>query len=88
MEYKNVEHKSIKLKTIKDLDEEVILTLPPEPLHTNLLGQLNDVFEKLEKNHEDKMKTHYKKHGLKKSGHGPDGKFNGPKVKHLIKEEN
>ena len=34
------------------------------------------------------MKNHYKKHGLKKSGDGPGGKFNGPKVKHLIKEEN
>ena len=46
-----------KLKTIKDLDEEVILTLPPEPLHTNLLGPVNDVLEKLEKNHEETMKN-------------------------------
>ena len=27
-----------------------------------------------------------KKHGLKKSGDGPGGKFNGPKVKHIIKD--
>ena len=34
------------------------------------------------------MKAQYKKDGLKKSGDGPGRKFNGPRVKHLIKEEN
>ena len=29
----------------------------------------------------------YKKHGLKKSGDGPGGKFNGPKVKHIIEDK-
>ena len=33
------------------------------------------------------MKILYKKHGLKKSGKGPGGKFNCSKIKHLIKEE-
>ena len=47
---------------------------------------MNDVFEKLEKFYEGEMKILYKKHGLKKSGDGPGGKFNGPKIKFLIKE--
>jgi hypothetical protein len=36
--FKNCEFKPIKLKNIKDMNEEVIFTLPPEPLHTNILG--------------------------------------------------
>ena len=50
-EHKNVEHKAIQLKTISNEDEEVILTLPPEPLHTNLLGPVNDAMEVLGKLH-------------------------------------
>ena len=86
-EHKNVEHKAIQLKTISNVNEEVILTLPPEPLHTNLLGPINDALELLEKLHPEEFKKFYKKHGLKKSGDGPGGKFNGPKVKHIIKEK-
>ena len=33
------------------------------------------------------MKNFYFKHGLKKSGDGPGGKFNGPKIRYLIREE-
>ena len=52
------------------------------------LFYINDVFEKLENNHEEEMKILNKKHGLKKSGDGPGGKFNGPKIENFIKEEN
>ena len=41
----------------------------------------------MEKLHPTEMKKFYLKHGLKKSGHGPGGKFNGPKIRHLLKEE-
>ena len=29
----------------------------------------------------------YPKHNLKKSGEGPGGQFNGPSIKHVLKEE-
>ena len=61
MEHKNVEHKAIQLKTVTNVNEEVILTLPPEPLHTNLLGPVNDVMEVLEKLHPDEIHKFYKK---------------------------
>ena len=48
MNFKNCEFKPIKLKAIKDVDEEVILTLPPEPLHTNILGPVNDCIDLME----------------------------------------
>ena len=79
-EYKNQEFLPLKLKVIANEDEEVILTLPPEPLHTNLLGPVNQVVEALEKIHKEEMEAFYKKHNLKKSGDGPGGKFYGPSL--------
>ena len=86
-DYKNCEFKPLILKTITNMDEEVILTLSPEPLHTNLLGPVNDALELMEKLWPEQMQQTYKSNNLKKSGDGPGGKFNGPKIKHIIHEE-
>ena len=52
--FKNVEFKPIKLK--EDVgDEWVAKTLPPEPLHTNLLGPANDAMDKLEEYLKEKL---------------------------------
>ena len=40
-------------------DEWVALTLPPEPLLTNLLGPANDALLKLEEYYDDEMKLFY-----------------------------
>ena len=56
-------------------DEWVAKTLPPAPLHTNLLGPVNDALENLEKKHdEEQMEVFCKVHCLKKTGQGPGGK--------------
>ena len=34
------------------------------------------------------MNTFYSIHNLKKSGEGPGGKFNGPSIKYILREEN
>ena len=44
----------------RDLDEEDILTFPPEPLHINLLGPVNQVVEALEILHKEEMDVYYK----------------------------
>ena len=59
--FKNVEHKAITVKKIENLDEEVILTFPPEPLHHNILGPGNDGFELLERLHPEEIKSFCKK---------------------------
>ena len=65
-----------------------LFVLPPDPLHVVLLGPINDVMDKLEQLYPLEIKEEfYPKHHLKKSGEGPGGKFNGPSVKHILKEE-
>ena len=75
------------LKNITNWDEEVIFTLPPEPLHTNLLGPVNDAVELMENKYPQEMQEFYKKHNLKKGGDSVGGKFIGPKVKFIIHED-
>ena len=50
-DFKNQEFLPIKVKNIVNEDEEVILTFPPEPLHINILGPVNQVVEALENLH-------------------------------------
>ena len=61
---------------------------PPDPLHINYLGPVNDALELLEKMYPIEMcEEFYVKHNMKKSGQGPGGKFNGPSIKYLLKEK-
>ena len=85
--YKNCEFKPVKLKNGNG-EREVILDFPPDPLHVNILGSPIDALDILEELHPVEMKEFYQKLSLKKSGTGPGGKFNGPCVKSIIKEEN
>ena len=65
-----------------------LLQMPPDPLHVVLLGPVNDVMDKLETLYPCEMvEEFYKVNHLKKSGEGPGGKFNGPSIKHVLKEE-
>ena len=82
--FKNVEFQPIKLKENTG-DEWVGKTLPPAPLHTNLLGPGNDVLEKMEEVYDEQMELFYKVHCLKKTGEGAGGKFNGPSIKTVFK---
>ena len=54
--FKNAEFKPMTLKTNAG-DEWVAKTLPPAPLHTNLLGPVNDALEKLEKDFEEQIEV-------------------------------
>ena len=54
----------------------------------NLLGCGKDVLECFEKFYPLEIKKFYKEHNLKKSGEGPGGKFNGPSIKFILREEN
>ena len=76
----SVEFPPVNLKNGCD-DEWVAKTLPPDPLHTNLLGPVNDALEKLEEEFVIEMNEFYLKHCLNKAGQGPGGKFNGPSLK-------
>ena len=80
----SVEFPPIHLKNGHD-DDWVGKTLPPEPLHTNLLGPCNDALEKLEEEFESEMRCFYKMQCLNNSGEGPGGKFNGPSIKQALK---
>ena len=62
--FKNVEFQPIKLKENTG-DEWVGNTLPPAPLHNNLLGPGNDVLEKMEEIYDEQMELFYKVHCLK-----------------------
>ena len=64
-----------------------MFSLPPDPLHNNLLGAGNDACECLEKHFPAEMMTFYAYNHLKKSGQGPGGKFNGPSIKHILRED-
>ena len=52
--FKNVVFQPIKLKEDTG-DEWVGKTLPPAPLHTNLLGPGNDVLEKMEEIYDEQI---------------------------------
>ena len=67
--------KPLVLKYITNGDNQVIFTLPPVSLHTNLLGPENNAIELMESKWPHEMKTTYK-NNLKKSGDSPGGKFN------------
>ena len=69
-------------------DEWVAKTLPPDPLHTNLLSPVNDALDILEEHFEEQMEIFYKNHCLNKTGEGPGGKFNGPSLKTVLNNLN
>ena len=81
----SVEFPPIHLKNGHD-DEWVAKTLPPDPLHTNLLGPCNDALDKLEEEFGLEMKFFYLRHFLNKTGQGAGGKFNGPSIKTVLKK--
>ena len=85
--FKNCEFPPMALR--KDqVDKPVILFMKPDPLHINILGPPNDVLELLEELYPVEMKEEfYLRHNLKKSGEGPGGKFNGPSIKYVLREE-
>ena len=62
------------------------VTFPPDPLHCNLLGPMNDAIEKMEFYWQDVMTEFYRRHALKKSGQSAGGKFNGVDIRLIFKE--
>ena len=62
-------------------DEWVAKTLPPDPLHTCLLGPVNNVLSKMEVIYEEHMELFYRVNCLNKNGEAAGGKFNGPSLK-------
>jgi hypothetical protein len=84
--FNSCEFRPIKLKKCQG-DSEILFTLPPDPLHVVLLGPANDLMESLEKCYPTNLKSFYEKHSLKKNGQGPGGKFHGPSIKYILKEE-
>lgn len=84
--YKSCEFKPLKFKMCQ-YDTAVLFLLPPDPLHVNYLGPVNDVFDLLEENFPNELKTFYEKYHLKKSGQGPGGKFHGPSIKQILRED-
>ena len=66
----------------------LMMTFPPDTLYCNLLGPFNDAPEKMEFYWKELMKDFYKRHMLKKSGQGADGKFNGKDIKSIFKDSN
>ena len=84
--FKNCEFEPMKLRNDQG-DQEIIFMFPPDPLHINYLGPVNDALEMLEKMYPIEMKEEfYKRHNMKKSGQGAGGKFNGPSIKYVLKE--
>ena len=79
--FKNCEFEPIKLKKKNNDDEWVGLTLRPDPLHTNYLGPVNDLMDKVEELWQIEVKSFYKTNHLNKNGEGAGGKFNGPSIK-------
>ena len=72
----------------KNLDSPVIFKCPPDPLHVNLLGPINDCIEKMESLYPEEMENFLKRHNISKSGQGPGGQLNGPSIKTILKETN
>ena len=69
-------------------DSDILFTLPPDPLHVNLLGCGNDSIEGLENLFPDVMTNFYRAHNMNKSGQMPGGKFNGPSIKYILRNFN
>ena len=84
--YKSCEFAPIKLSSHLQ-DAEILYSLPPDPIHTNLLGAGNDACECLEKHFPAEMFNFYAYNPLKKNGQGPGGKFDGPSIKFILREE-
>jgi hypothetical protein len=84
--YNSCEFKPIPLRKYIG-DQEVIFQFPPDPLHVNLPGPVNDALEKMENIFPQEMQVFYKRHCLNKSGQGPGGQFNGPSIKDIIKKK-
>ena len=84
--FKSCEFKPIPLRKNQE-DNAVLFQLPPDPLHVNYLGCVNDTLECMEKHYPNEMAAFYKKHNLSKSGEGPGGKFNGPSIKFILRDE-
>ena len=55
--------------------------MPPDPLHTNYLGPVNDLMDSAEELWPIEVKSFYKTNYLNKNGEGAGGKFNGPSIK-------
>jgi len=63
--YKSCEFKPLEFKMCQ-YETAVLFLLPPDPLHVNYLGPVNDVFDLLEENFPNELKTFYEKYHLKK----------------------
>ena len=67
-------------------DIPIIFKFPPDPLHVNFLGPINDCIKKMESLYTEEMNTFMKKHSISKSGTGPGGQLNGPSIKIILRE--
>ena len=85
--HKSVKYKPIKLKDMHD-DSWVGKRLPPDPLHCNVLGPPNDLFDLMEKVFTKESVTEfYKRNNEKRSGEAAGGKFDGKSIKNLWSEK-
>ena len=85
--HKSVNYKPIKLKDGHD-DSWVGKHLPPDPLHVNVLGPPNDVFDLMEKVFsKEKVTEFYTRNNQKRSGEAAGGKFDGKSIKTLWSEK-
>ena len=83
--FKNCIWKPMKLSEGSE-DIPIIFKFPPDPLHVNFLGPINDCIEKMESLYTEEMNTFMKKHSISKSGTGPGGQLNGPSIKIILRE--
>ena len=85
--HKSVKYKLIKLKDGHD-DSWVGKRLPPDPLHCNVLGPPNDLFDLMEKVFsKDKVTAFYQRNNERRSGEAAGGKFDGNSIKNLWSEK-
>ena len=62
--------------------------LPPDPLHVNVLGPPNNLFDLMETVFQkDKVNDFYRRHNEKRSGEAAGGKFDGKAIKNLWSEK-
>ena len=85
--HKSIKYKPIKIQGMHD-DSWVGKRLPPDPLHCNVLGPPNDLFDLMEKVFsEEKMTEFYTRNNEKRSGEAAGGKFEGNSIKNLWSEK-
>ena len=85
--HKSVKYKPIRIKDMHD-DSWVGKRLPPDPLHCNVLGPPNDLFDLMEKVFtKEKVTDFYKRNNEKRSGEAAGGKFEGNSIKNLWSEK-